>query len=227
MKESDLYLPLKGFLENEGYRVKGEVQKCDVVAVRAPETPLVVELKLTLNLDVLLQAVERLAVADRVYIGVPKSYKALSKKRKRVVKLLRMLGLGLLVIDPAPPGRVEVLLDPGPYQPRPSKRKRQRLLNEFERREGDPNLGGTATRKGIMTSYRQRALAIARFLEASGPTRAALVAKQLQDPKVRDIMYRNVYGWFERRGKGVYGLSPRGKAELPAWQKPENRHDET
>jgi len=34
MKESDLYQPLKRFLELQGYDVKGEVQDCDVVAVR-------------------------------------------------------------------------------------------------------------------------------------------------------------------------------------------------
>ena len=46
MKESDLYLPLKRFLESQNYEVKGEVQDCDVVAVRGEEAPVVVELKL-------------------------------------------------------------------------------------------------------------------------------------------------------------------------------------
>ena len=61
MKESDLYLPLKRFLESQHYEVKGEVNDCDVLAVRGDEVPVVVELKLTLNLDVVLQAVGRLA----------------------------------------------------------------------------------------------------------------------------------------------------------------------
>ena len=46
MKESDLYLPLKRFLESQNYEVKGEVQDCDVVAMRAKEAPVIVELKL-------------------------------------------------------------------------------------------------------------------------------------------------------------------------------------
>ena len=58
MKESDLYLPLKRFLISQNYEVKGEVQDCDVVAIRGKEAPVVVELKLTLNLDVVLQAVD-------------------------------------------------------------------------------------------------------------------------------------------------------------------------
>ena len=36
-------------------------------------------------------------------------------------------------------------------------------------------------------------------------------------------MYDDVYGWFERRGNGVYALSPRGFEELPAWQTPKTR----
>lgn len=44
MKESDLYLPLKQFLETQHYEVKGEVQDCDVVAVRGDEAPVVVDL---------------------------------------------------------------------------------------------------------------------------------------------------------------------------------------
>jgi hypothetical protein len=54
MKESDLYLPLKRFLESQNYEVKGEVQNCDALAVRGKEAPVVVELKLSLNLDVVL-----------------------------------------------------------------------------------------------------------------------------------------------------------------------------
>ncbi len=66
MKESDLYPPLKQFLESQNYEVKGEVQDCDVLAVREEETPVVVELKLNLNLQVLLQAVDRLALTPKV-----------------------------------------------------------------------------------------------------------------------------------------------------------------
>lgn len=45
MKESDIYPPLKRFLESQNYEVKGEVQNCDALAVRGKETPVVVELK--------------------------------------------------------------------------------------------------------------------------------------------------------------------------------------
>ena len=218
MKESDLYLPVKRFLESQGYQVKGEVANCDIAAVRDDEELVVVELKLSLNLDVLLQAVERLAVTSKVYIGVPVGNATLQKRRRQTLKLLRMLGLGLLVIDTEIKRHpVDAVLDPGEYRPRPSRRRRGLLLKEFLRRDGDPNLGGTSLRRGIMTAHRQRALEIAVFLQTNGPTRAALVATAIGDPKARDIMYRDVYGWFERPANGVYALSARGMREIPLW----------
>ena len=69
MAESDLYAPIKKFLERQGYEVKGEVEECDIVAVRGDEPPVVVELKLQLNLSLILQAVDRLGASDCVYIA--------------------------------------------------------------------------------------------------------------------------------------------------------------
>ncbi len=205
--------------------MKGEVQDCDALAVRGEEAPVVVELKLSLNLDVVLQAVERLSLTPKVYVGIPMQCAVLKRRRKRVVKLLRMLGLGLLAIDPERTvGNVDVLADPGEYRPRKSKPRRERLLGEFMKRIGDPNLGGMAKRKGVMTAYRQRALAIARWLQKQGPTKASLVARALGEPKARDILYKDAYGWFDRVSRGVYELSPRGEQETPLWRKkPEDK----
>ena len=219
MKESDLYPPLKRFLESQRYEVKGEIGDCDVLAVRDAEAPVVVELKLSLNLNVVLQAVERLSLTPKVYIGVPKHCSVLSARRKHVVKLLRMLGLGLLVVDAAAAVAVPVavLLDPGEYKPRRSKHRHERLLGEFRKRVGDPNPGGLHRRGGVMTAYRQQALQIAQLLQEAGPTKASNVARTLQAPKARDILYRDVYGWFDRASLGVYALSARGAQELPLW----------
>ena len=134
------------------------------------------------------------------------------------MKLLRMLGLGLLVIDPDVERHgVDAVLDPGGYRPRRSRRRRELLLREFVRRVGDPNLGGAAVRNGIMTAYRQRALEIALFLQTRGPTKASQVAAAIGDPKARAILYRDVYGWFDRPSNGIYGLSPQGEREVPLW----------
>ena len=218
MKESDLYPPLKQFLESQNYIVKGEVQDCDVLAVRGEEAPVIVELKQSFNLNVILQAVERLSMTEKVYIGVPKQCKNLIRQRKHIMKLLRMLGLGLVVIDLEQVRvQVDVVLDPAEYRPRRSKHRQERLLGEFMQRVGDPNVGGAERRKGIMTAYRQRALIIARFLQKQGPTKASTIAQMVEDPKARDILYNNVYGWFERVSLGVYELSPRGEQEICLW----------
>ncbi len=218
MKESDLYLPVKNFLESQNYEVKGEVLDCDLLAIRGEEAPVVVELKLSFNINVVLQAIERLSLTSKVYVGIPQGSGTLKKRRRQTIKMLRMLGLGLLAIEPGlKTGSVDVLLDPGEYRPRQSKKRKERLLGEFMRRVGDPNLGGSDKRKGIMTAYRQRALEIARFLQENGPTKAALIAKSLEEPKARNILYRDVYGWFDRVSLGVYNVSPRGEKEIPQW----------
>ena len=42
MSESDLYLPLKAFMENLGFIVKGEVNGCDLLALKEGEPSLLV-----------------------------------------------------------------------------------------------------------------------------------------------------------------------------------------
>jgi hypothetical protein len=218
LKEADLYLPVKRFLESQRYEVKAEVHNCDVLAVRDGDEPLVVELKVTCNLDVILQAVDRLAFASSVYVAVPKRCPALKTRRRKLIKLMKMLGLGLLVVGSGGANApVTVLMDPGEYRPRKSKPRQTRLLGEFAKRVGDPNVGGT--RGGIMTAYRQAALQIARFLESNGPTKASLVAQAVSEPDARAILYRDVYGWFERASVGIYALSPRGQQAIAIWER--------
>ncbi len=221
MKESDLYLPVKQLLESQGYEVKGEVGDCDVLAVRGSEDTVVVELKLSFNIRVLLQAVERLALTPTVYIGIAEQCSVLKRNRAAIKKLLKMLGIGLLIIEPKTAiGSVDVMLDPAPYTPRQtqkSKREKEWLLAEFIQLVGDPNVGGSKKRK--MTSYRQRALAIAAYLQENGATKASVMAAALGIAKARHILYRNVYGWFVRQSQGIYDLSPKGKVEIIDWEK--------
>ena len=218
MKEIDLYSPVKQFLEGQGYGVKGEIHECDVMAVRGSEEPLVVELKLTFSLDVLLQAVNRLSVSPVVYIGIPSTCKAFRKRRRHALKLMRMLGLGLILISiNSERSRVEVVLDPSEYHPRIHPKRRAQLLGEFERRRGDTMPGGSGRRRGMMTAYRQKAIRIAQYLMDNGPTKASVIAQAIEETDVRPILYRNVYGWFDRLGEGVYRISPRGTTDLATW----------
>lgn len=221
MKESELYFPLKQFLELKNYEVKAEVQSCDVLAIKGEEEPIIVELKLSLNLDVLLQAVDRLTLSSAVYIGIPKDCKSFKKKRKKSIKLLKMLGFGLILIG-EDENSVDVIVEPTEYRPRKSKQKKARLLDEFQKREGDPNIGGMSTKKGVLTSYRQRALKVAEYLKEHGQNKASNISKEINEPKARDIMYNNYYGWFEKVSLGVYTISSKGLEEIEFWLNKDN-----
>ena len=212
MQETDLYGPVKAYLEAQGYEVKAEVGPADIVAVRGDEPPVIVELKTGFALSLFHQAIERQAITDAVYVAVPVGKgAAFGKALKRNAGLCRRLGLGLITVR-ARDGLVTVHVDPGPYQPRKSKRRQARLLAEFARRDGDPNTGGS-TRRTIVTAYRQDALRCARFLAEHGPTKAALVARATGVPNARRIMADNHYGWFCRVATGTYDLDPKGEVD--------------
>jgi hypothetical protein len=209
IRETDLYLPVKRLLETQGYTVKGEVGAADVVAIRDGDEPVIVELKAGFSLALFHQAVQRQAISDAVYVAVPRgagraSLKALVENRK----LCRRLGLGLITVRLAD-GFTEIHCDPAPYRPRQSKPRRTRLLREFERLVGDPNLGG-AIRRNLVTGYRQEALRCLKLLDERGPTKAAEVARQTSIGHARRLMADNHYGWFERVDIGIYALSPKG-----------------
>ena len=216
MKEADLYPPLKAFLEAQGYEVKAEIGACDIMALRAGDPPLVVEMKLSFNLSLVLQGVARQALFDTVYLAVAAPKKGWPARCKDIVALCRRLGLGLLVVTPgetgADPGLVEAHLDPGPYLPRRNATRAGRLLREFQRRVGDPNQGGTTGIKR-MTAYRQDALRCLASV-ADGPLKAAVVAKRAGVAKAASLMRADHYGWFDRVALGVYALSPKGLAAL-------------
>jgi hypothetical protein len=214
--ECDLYEPVKAFLEAQGYEVKSEVAGCDVVATRGTEPPVIVELKQTFNLALVFQGIDRLSLTDRVYLAVlrPGGRRALraSVHRRKVRRLCRRLGLGLLAVAPAS-AEVEVLLDPLPYRPRRSAQRLGRLLGEHRRRIGDPNRGG-ATRSPIVTAYRQEALRCALLLQSRwGSTLTALRESGLV-PNAARILQRDVYGWFERVERGTYRLTARAREDV-------------
>ena len=213
MPETSLYPAVKHFLEASGFRVKGEVNGCDAVAVQDGE-PLrlaIVEMKLGFNLDLLLQAVQRQRMADEVWVAVPATRRGRDRD-PRVHRLCRLIGLGLMAVH-VTRGQVEILAEPGPYRPRPNPRRRARLLKEHASRSGDPSPGGSS-RQPIMTAYRQQALACAAMLKA-GPGRPRDLC--MIAPESGRILRHNVYGWFERMERGVYRLTADGEAALRRW----------
>jgi len=215
--ETALYAPVKRFLEAKGFAVKGEVCGCDLVALRGDEPPVVVvgELKLRFSLDLVLQGVERSAACDEVWLAVRASFRRGRENDRRVRKLCRLLGFGLLGVFAN--GRVDVLVEPVPWRPRPDRKRRSRLIGEHRRRNGDPVAGGV-TKVPIMTAYRQQALACAAMLQA-GPCRTSQVRAAV--PEASKILLRNVYGWFDRVERGTYRLTADGMAALARWPQPQ------
>lgn len=213
LREADLYAPVKAYLEAQGYVVKAEIGDCDVLARRGTEPPLVVELKLTFSLALVMQGTARQTLFDDVYLAVPVSSDRGWKLRYGdILRLCRRLGLGLLAVNVAR-ATVEAHLDPGPYAPRPNTKRAGRLLREFERRVGDPNTGGV-TRQARMTAYRQDALRCAHHLGRHGPTQAAVLARATGVARAASLMRADHYGWFERPARGIYALTPKGRAAL-------------
>ncbi len=212
MSETSLYPAVKRFLEGQGYEVKGEIAGCDVVGVRCgePTRLVVIELKLGLNFDLVLQGVDRMAGADEVWLAVRATRRGRDRD-PRARKLCKLLGFGLLAVHPR--HHVEVLAEPAPYAPRRDLRRRRAVLAEHAARAGDPSPGGTGG-VPIMTAYRQEALLCAGRL-ASGPLRPRDLRPDA--PRAAAILKRNVYGWFERQGRGVYGLTAPGREALRRW----------
>jgi hypothetical protein len=217
-RETELYVPVKAFLERLGYEVRGEVRHCDLVAVRDGEAPVIVELKRSFNLPLLVQAVDRLKHTDRVYVAVemPANGRAPHGLAwSDLSRLCRMLGLGLMTVRfykrklPA----VDVLCEPGPYGPRRSKKAALLLMNEFRERSGDYNIGGSSRRK-LVTAYREKALQCAYFLHLHGPLSTRRLRELTGNGRAAGLLQKNYYRWFRRVKTGVYELTPLGEDAL-------------
>ncbi len=212
--ETELYGPVKRFLETLGFAVKGEVGGCDLLGVRDgdPSVLVVCELKQAFNLELVLQGVDRAAASDEVWLAARLSVRGKGREGDaRFRNLCRRLGFGILGVGAD--DQVHVLLSPTALMPRRDAKRRSRLLDEHRRRQGDPVIGG-GSRAPIMTAYRQQALVCARAL-ADGPKRPRDLKASV--PTAAAILTRNVYGWFERTGYGVYGLTPIGHEALARW----------
>nr|WP_321511032.1 DUF2161 family putative PD-(D/E)XK-type phosphodiesterase [uncultured Celeribacter sp.] len=206
-RETDLYPPVKAHFEAQGYAVKAEVRDADVVAVRDGET-VIIELKNGFTLQLLQQGVARQALTDQVYLAVPRwKGKAGWRMFKGNIGLCKRLGLGVISVN-LDDASVQVHHDPRPFVPRKNKAKTDKLLREFHRREGDPNLGGSKA-GGRVTAYRQDAEKCRAYLLEHGPSKGAEVAKATGVKHATRMMRDNHYGWFEKVGVGVYGVTGR------------------
>ena len=215
MKETDLYPPLRSYLENQGYDVNSEVKHCDITA-RKGEELIIVEMKTRFTLSLVYQAVSRKKITPAVYVAVPVEGSGGYPPNYRSLKdLLRRLETGLILVRYLKKSiRVEVVLHPVPFAERMAPRKRQMILREIEGRYGEFNRGGSTASDEKISTYKQEAIRIAWFLKDE----PSLSPRELRflgcGEKTQRILSDNYYGWFNRVEKGRYELDPDGRAAL-------------
>ena len=211
--ETQLYRPVKVFLERLGFTVKGEVGGCDLVGVRDDAKLVVIgELKLTFTLELILQGVDRAAACDEVWLAARLSRRGKGRESDvRLRHLCRRLGFGMLGVSES--GEVQILVRSDAAMPRKDSSRRSRLVDEHRRRQGDPVEGG-GSRAPVMTAYRQQALGLAAALAIQPGRPRDLKASA---PDAAKILLNDVYGWFARIERGLYALTDAGRAALVRW----------
>ncbi len=210
--ETDLFTPVKCYLESHGYVVSAEVKDCDVVATRDNEL-IVVELKTSANMQLLIQATDRLKITDGVYVAIPRAT-GNRKHWKGIQRVLRGLGLGLLVVTFSNLGsRVTKMFDPSPYQKRKHGKIRKQVIEEIADRSGEYNIGGS-TRVKLVTAYRENAILVATCLEQLGRASPSGLRALGTGDKTPGILAKNYYGWFQRVDRGVYSITDQGCQEI-------------
>jgi hypothetical protein len=217
MKETDLFAPLAAYFEAAGYRVDAEVKNCDLVARKDQELVLV-ELKTSLNLTLLLQAIERQRLSNLVYIAIPS--KALGRpgsRRTALIRVFRRLEIGILTVDVSK-GTVQLVALPAPFDMARSRKsarhRKSALLQELAGRSVNLNIAGS-TQVPLHTAYREAAFKVLALLSLHGPLNSRQVRRYPDIPSQSTaILYRNFHGWFIRHTDGSYTVSPKGAAEL-------------
>ncbi|MEX1236800.1 MAG: DUF2161 family putative PD-(D/E)XK-type phosphodiesterase [Pseudomonadales bacterium] len=215
MREEDLYPPIKAHFEGLGYHIRAEVKDCDVVAVKEDEI-IVIELKTQANMTLLIQATERQTITSMVYVALPEPRRR-NRHFRGVIRILRRLGLGLLLVRFGPLGpSVSLECSASGTNQRKSAKRRLSVLNEFRGRSGDYNTAG-ASRVQVMTAYKEAAIFIACCLEQLGPSSARALKALGSGDKTSTILQSDYYGWFERVERGVYRITQRGVEEVAAY----------
>ena len=213
--EEDMYDLVSEYFINLGYKVHGEVKSCDVTALK-DDTLIILEMKKSLSMQLLIQAVKRQRLGDLTYLVVPKP-KKFTKNRKfqDMLYLLKRLSLGLIFCDPEQ-DLLEVIQHPQDFDmvksKKISKKHRDRLIKEIEGRETNLNKGGSRGRK-LMTAYREDSIKIL-WLASNREFIAPKDGVGLGIAKTPSILRDNYYGWFQRIARGRYTLTETGRVAL-------------
>jgi len=220
IKESELYDPIKYYLEHQGYSVHGEVRNCDITATKDDEL-IIIELKTTFSIALVMQAIERQEITDSVYVALPVfGNKVYHRQFKGISKLLKRLELGLLFVRfLKTKTNIEIVFHPKIYQRRKNLKKRRDIIREKNARFGDFNKGGSPAKAEKITAYKQNAIQIAVLLNQLEKASPAQLRKIGTCNNTQSILSNNYYGWFEKVKRGVYKLHPHGKECLHNYPK--------
>lgn len=207
MKESDLFPPVKEWLESHSYTVYSEVvphymsTRADVVGV-TPLLTTVVELKQSLSLDLIEQAIDWIPHANYVWVAVPKR----KGEIKRIVrKLLKDNGIGLIEVDMKPFMTKTPTVKESPTI---QARFHRRITDNIKKALTDYHLkhspdGGHAG-GGYVTQYRITMIKVKELLEAvSGDTRrwTSFISRWYTDEKGQHVELKDltVDGWLDMK----------------------------
>lgn len=212
LMETDLFPPVRDYLESNGYTVRSEVRNCDVVAVKGDDV-IVVELKTAMNVSLLIQATDRQRITDSVYVAIPDPRGRKGAHWRGVKRVLRQLELGLMLVTFGPRKTVvSVAFDPLPYERRKLSKRRGAVIQEVADRSADYNLGGS-TRTPLVTAYRENAIYIACCLAELGPSSPRTLRAVGTGEKTTAILASNFYGWFQRIERACYQVTEAGRGE--------------
>ena len=208
MKEYEMFAPVKALFEEAGYTVNAEVKNCDVTAVRDDDL-IIAELKTTLSIKLLAQGISRQRTGADVYIAVPRPKGYNGRKWRDIIKVIQKLELGLIFVTVSDKfSFAEIVTDPVPFKhSNVYKPKKRALMDEIAARRCDTNTGGVTGRK-IVTAYTEAAIHIGCVCEITKTVAPKDFARYgIDAARAGAILRNNVYGWFERIDRGVYGLS--------------------
>ncbi|MCL2224208.1 MAG: DUF2161 family putative PD-(D/E)XK-type phosphodiesterase [Defluviitaleaceae bacterium] len=202
-KESDLYEPIKTLLLSQGFIVRGEVKGCDIAAVQG-DTLWVVEMKLSANITLIYQAMERQAAASGVFVAIPRPKNARDSNFRAFQKLLKKLELGLITVAlDSPTKHAEILIFPN--EKSRANKKSVAIKKEIFGRTTDTT-GGISKEK-INTAYRERCVKIATLLETKGAQTAKALVSFGCEKDTNTILRANYFGWFEKIAPATYNIT--------------------
>ena len=206
-----MYEPIRQLIISHGFVVRGEVKNCDIAAIREDEL-WVVEMKLSANLTLLYQAMERKTMTDFVFVAIPRPKNNRNKNFAMLKKIINKLELGLIVVSlDSPMPRAEIIIHPS-GSGKTNKRKAESVRNEILGRSSDTT--GGASKTAVDTAYREKCIKIACTLEAKGALNSRELAKFGCEKGAASILRNNYYGWFSKTADKKYMLSDMGKGYL-------------